>query len=90
MLTLELDIYGELMDAIYLYNKYGKPISWQMWTKVRDICDYVANNWDQADMSIWEVRSRKMVSDKLINLTAEFCVFQNYAVGVSRPWTSTF
>ena len=23
---LQLDIYGELLDAVYLYNKYGEPI----------------------------------------------------------------
>lgn len=31
----QFDIYGELMDAIYLYNKYGKPISWDVWRSVR-------------------------------------------------------
>lgn len=29
------DIYGELMDGIYLYNKYGKPITWDTWVSVR-------------------------------------------------------
>ena len=28
---LQLDIYGELMDAVYLYNKYGAPISYEFW-----------------------------------------------------------
>jgi GH15 family glucan-1,4-alpha-glucosidase len=28
---LQLDIYGELVDSIYLYNKYGKPISHDSW-----------------------------------------------------------
>lgn len=31
----QFDIYGELMDAIYLYNKYGKPITWDQWVAVR-------------------------------------------------------
>lgn len=31
----QFDIYGELMDAIYLYNKYGKPVPWDVWTSVR-------------------------------------------------------
>ena len=56
---LQLDIYGELMDAIYLYNKYGKPVSWKMWTHVRSLCDYVCDHWNVPDMSIWEVRSKK-------------------------------
>jgi len=32
---LQLDIYGELMDAVYLYNKYGDPISYDLWTRLR-------------------------------------------------------
>lgn len=31
----QFDIYGELMDAIYLYNKYGKPVSYDVWCSVR-------------------------------------------------------
>lgn len=56
---LQLDIYGELMDGIYLYNKYGSPISYDMWVAVRKLADYVCNNWNVPDMSIWEVRGRK-------------------------------
>lgn len=33
----QFDIYGELMDAIYLYNKYGKPVTWEQWVSIREI-----------------------------------------------------
>lgn len=33
----QFDIYGELMDAIYLYNKYGKPVPWDVWVSVREL-----------------------------------------------------
>lgn len=56
---LQLDIYGELMDGIYLYNKYGSPISYDIWCSVRKLTNYVCANWNQPDMSIWEVRGRK-------------------------------
>ncbi|KAI8971907.1 Six-hairpin glycosidase-like protein [Mycotypha africana] len=56
---LQLDIYGELMDGIYLYNKYGSPISYDMWCSVQKLADYVCANWNVPDMSIWEVRGRK-------------------------------
>jgi GH15 family glucan-1,4-alpha-glucosidase len=46
------------MDAIYLYNKYGKPVSYDQWLAVREITDYVCQIWKQADMSIWEVRGK--------------------------------
>ncbi|TDZ13156.1 Uncharacterized protein C8035_v000286 [Colletotrichum spinosum] len=55
----QFDIYGELMDAIYLYNKYGKPISWDQWCSVREMLDFVLTITDQPDMSIWEVRNNK-------------------------------
>ncbi|ATZ51652.1 hypothetical protein BCIN_07g02550 [Botrytis cinerea B05.10] len=55
----QFDIYGELMDAIYLWNKYGKPVTWDQWVAVREILDYVLKIWQDTDMSIWEVRSKK-------------------------------
>jgi GH15 family glucan-1,4-alpha-glucosidase len=55
----QFDIYGELMDAIYLYNKYGKPIHWDLWCTVREMLDFVLTIMDQPDMSIWEVRNNK-------------------------------
>ncbi|KAK3694763.1 Six-hairpin glycosidase-like protein [Podospora appendiculata] len=55
----QFDIYGELMDAIYLYNKYGKPIPWDLWVSVRQMLDYVLTIMNQPDMSIWEVRNNK-------------------------------
>ncbi|HEX2112592.1 MAG TPA: glycoside hydrolase family 15 protein [Gaiellaceae bacterium] len=53
---LQLDIYGELVDSIYLYNKYGEPISHDAWDDVRRIVEWVSENWDQADEGIWETR----------------------------------
>src|SRR5215203_3901422 len=53
---LQLDIYGELMDAVYLYNKYGTPISYDLWTKLQKLIDWVCDNWHCKDEGIWEVR----------------------------------
>jgi GH15 family glucan-1,4-alpha-glucosidase len=53
---LQLDIYGELLDAIYLYDKYGTPISFELWGNVRRLVDWVCANWRRPDESIWEVR----------------------------------
>jgi GH15 family glucan-1,4-alpha-glucosidase len=53
---LQLDIYGELMDSIYLYDKYGAPISYDVWTQIRKMLDWVADNWMRPDDGIWEVR----------------------------------
>jgi GH15 family glucan-1,4-alpha-glucosidase len=53
---LQLDIYGELMDSVYLYNKYGDPISHDFWKALEQQIDWLAHNWDQPDDGIWEVR----------------------------------
>ena len=53
---LQLDIYGELVDSIYLYDKYGMPISNGAWSELRRMVDWVCENWDQADEGIWETR----------------------------------
>ena len=56
---LQLDIYGELMDSVYLYNKYGKPISFDLWQHLRRQLNYVCKNWMKKDEGIWEVRGGK-------------------------------
>ena len=53
---LQLDIYGELMDAVYLYNKYGHPVSHDLWQNLARLLGWVCKNWNQADEGIWEVR----------------------------------
>ncbi|MGH3103449.1 MAG: glycoside hydrolase family 15 protein, partial [Gaiellaceae bacterium] len=53
---LQLDIYGELIDSVYLCNKYGLPIYHDAWTDLSRIVEWVCENWDQADEGIWEVR----------------------------------
>ncbi|MBV9817114.1 MAG: glycoside hydrolase family 15 protein [Solirubrobacterales bacterium] len=54
---LQLDIYGELIDSIYLYDKYGAPISHDTWMQLSGILDWLAEHWDEPDAGIWETRS---------------------------------
>ena len=53
----QLDIFGELLDSVYLSNKYGAAISHEGWDHIRGIVDYVMAHWDEADAGIWEMRS---------------------------------
>ncbi len=53
---LQLDIYGELMDSVYLYNKYGNPISYDLWRELRRLINWVCDHWKDKDEGIWEVR----------------------------------
>lgn len=65
---LQLDIYGALMDSVYLYNKYGNPISYDLWGHLRRLVNYVCDNWQRTDEGIWEVRGgrRHFVYSKLM------------------------
>jgi GH15 family glucan-1,4-alpha-glucosidase len=54
---LQLDIYGELMDAVYLCNKYGEPIYHDGWIELTHNLEWLIDNWDQPDEGIWETRA---------------------------------
>ena len=53
---LQLDIYGELMDAVYLYNKYGQLISHDLWSNLTRLLNWVCEHWHLEDDGLWETR----------------------------------
>jgi GH15 family glucan-1,4-alpha-glucosidase len=53
---LQLDIYGELMDSVYLYDRWHQPISSAHWDTIVTRADWLCDNWDQPDEGIWETR----------------------------------
>ncbi len=65
---LQLDIYGEMMDSIYLANKYGDPISYAGWQDVQRILGWLGKNWQRPDEGIWEVRggAREFLHSRLM------------------------
>ena len=69
---LQLDIYGELMDAVYLHNKYVEPISYDEWTRLRRLIDWLCDNWKHPDEGIWEVRGgrREFVYSRVMSWVA--------------------
>jgi GH15 family glucan-1,4-alpha-glucosidase len=66
------DIYGELMDAFYLSNKYVSPTPYDAWVKIRDRLDWICENWQLPDAGIWEMRNRQeqFVYSKVMNWVA--------------------
>ncbi|KAF4211888.1 hypothetical protein CNMCM8980_001843 [Aspergillus fumigatiaffinis] len=54
----QLDIYGELLDSIYLYDKHGNPITYDQWLAIRRMVNYVIEVRHEKDMSIWESRGQ--------------------------------
>jgi GH15 family glucan-1,4-alpha-glucosidase len=65
---LQLDIHGELLDSVYLFNKHGTPISYDLWLHLRRIVNWVCDNWRRPDEGIWELRGgrRLFVYSKLM------------------------
>ena len=56
---LQLDIYGDLIDSVYLFNKYGPGISYDAWSDVVFVIDWLIDNWERADAGMWEIRDEQ-------------------------------
>ena len=53
---LQLDIYGELADSFYLFDRHVDQISSVLWEAFTRLIEWVCDNWRQPDEGIWEVR----------------------------------
>ncbi|MBN9758830.1 Glucoamylase [Pseudonocardia sp. Ae406_Ps2] len=54
---LQLDIYGEIIDSVYLYDKYGDGVGHADWSHLCTILDWLREHWDSPDEGIWETRA---------------------------------
>ncbi len=55
---LQIDIYGEFIDSIYLYDKYVFAISHDTWLCISKQVNWVQKNWKRKDSGIWETRGK--------------------------------
>jgi GH15 family glucan-1,4-alpha-glucosidase len=64
----QLDIYGELMDSVYLYDRWHQPISSAQWDVIATRAGWLCDHWDQPDEGIWETRGgpRKFLYSQLM------------------------
>jgi GH15 family glucan-1,4-alpha-glucosidase len=53
---LQLDIYGELMDSIYLADLHTRAVGLDGWIRITAVLDWLTDNWDQPDEGVWETR----------------------------------
>ncbi|HEX6540897.1 MAG TPA: glycoside hydrolase family 15 protein [Ktedonobacterales bacterium] len=53
---LQLDIYGELLDSIYLADTQGLRVGHPGWTHLRGLQEWLFEHWDQPEEGIWETR----------------------------------
>jgi len=67
----QLDIYGEVMDAIYIYNRYD-TISYDLWQNLHRLLEWLAEHWQEPDEGIWEVRGgpKRFVHSRLMSWVA--------------------
>ncbi|MGW5264071.1 glycoside hydrolase family 15 protein [Microbispora sp. NPDC004025] len=65
---LQLDIYGEFVDALYQARKQGMGPDDHAWALVTKIMEFFEHNWDQPDEGLWEVRGprRHFVHSKVM------------------------
>ena len=55
----QLDIYGELIDAVYVYYLHDGPIKKDFWKNIKHHIEYVCEHWKDKDRGIWEIRGDK-------------------------------
>jgi GH15 family glucan-1,4-alpha-glucosidase len=56
---LQLDVYGEVIDALHQARRAGMDALDHAWSIQRELLDYLATAWEQPDESIWEVRCER-------------------------------
>lgn len=56
---LQMDVYGELLDAVALANNHITKTSHDAWEEIKGSAEYVCDHWQQPDAGIWEFRGGK-------------------------------
>ncbi|GAA5067438.1 GH15 family glucan-1,4-alpha-glucosidase [Thermocatellispora tengchongensis] len=65
---LQLDVYGEVMNSLYLSRSYGLEPDTRAWAIQRELLEYLEHHWDAPDEGLWEVRGprRHFVHSKVM------------------------
>lgn len=53
----QIDIYGEVLDWLFVYRQLGAPSDETQERMAHDIADYVVAHWQEPDQGLWEMRS---------------------------------
>jgi GH15 family glucan-1,4-alpha-glucosidase len=53
---LQLDVYGELLDAVYQSCVHGVPADANVWSLMRKLLEWLEEGWRLEDAGLWEVR----------------------------------
>ena len=53
---MQLDAYGQILEAAYLYGKSGGDLTDSNWSFLAGLADIVCDRWQHPDQGIWEIR----------------------------------
>ncbi|WP_333735821.1 glycoside hydrolase family 15 protein [Streptomyces sp. IBSBF 2806] len=69
---LQLDVYGEVLDALLLSLRAGIPMPGHVWTLVEAMMDHLGRQWREPDQGLWQVRgpARQFVHSKVMTWVA--------------------
>ena len=64
----QLDVYGEVINSIATFRKYGGTVDHQTWSIVESFANTICKVWRRKDRGIWEVRgpTRHFVYSKIM------------------------
>ena len=57
---VQLDIYGELLDTVFIWAVNGGSISKELWSELRQVVDLACERWQETDAGLWEVRGENL------------------------------
>jgi GH15 family glucan-1,4-alpha-glucosidase len=57
---VQLDIFGELLDTVFIWAINGGKISRDLWRELRKIVDFACLRWEEPDAGLWEVRGENL------------------------------
>jgi GH15 family glucan-1,4-alpha-glucosidase len=69
---LQFDLYGAVLDAAYLHNKYGAPLDYDTWQSLRTLLSWLSENWRRPDAGMWGDQGdlEQFVSSKVFSWVA--------------------
>ena len=83
----QLDVYGEVVDALCLASRSGIPVDRHAWSVQRALLDFVEKHWAEPDEGLWEVRGprRHFVHSKVMAWVAFDRAAEAAAGGLPGP-----
>jgi GH15 family glucan-1,4-alpha-glucosidase len=83
----QLDVYGEVIDALALGRDAGMVFDAHAWALQRALLGFLEKNWDQPDEGIWEVRGprRHFVHSKVMAWVAFDRAYHATKLGMPGP-----